>query len=128
MTESNRASKGATTTLTDYLCYRSNRQDRLALDQFRKDFEAIHGPTDLTKAYTSMWPEAVQRWLYEHEPGRWLDGLPPFAQAFFRERVVTAGEDGALTTIGGHSDEFIEEMKVLIGGPACPRRSSHHLR
>ena len=53
------------------------------LNQCRRDWEALHGPTDLSLQYTSQAPTEVKDWLLDHQPQLYFDGLPPFMQAFF---------------------------------------------
>ncbi len=62
------------------------------LEEFRIEFEREHGPTDLSRVYSSHLPLQTRAWLLEHEPERYMDNLPPFGKAFlikkFREAVA----------------------------------------
>jgi hypothetical protein len=69
---------------------------RRELEEFRIQFEREHGPTDLTKRYTSTWPDAQQDWLVEYDAKRWFDGLPEFAKAYLRQKMQIAAQDGRL--------------------------------
>jgi hypothetical protein len=72
-------------TLAEMILYYSpNPNTRRLLEEYRIKFEAVHGPTDLTKRYTSTWPRAQQNWLIKHDVKRWFDGLPPFGKAYLR--------------------------------------------
>jgi len=66
------------------------------LDKFRINFEARFGETDLTKRYTSTWPQDQQEWLLANHPRRYWLGLPPFVQAFMKEKMRMAQRAGKL--------------------------------
>lgn len=83
-------------TLAEMFLYLSDPAKRQELEQFRKDYEALNGPTDLTKRYTSTWPEAEQEWLFQNDTKRWFDGLPPFARAYLRGKMEIAAREGDL--------------------------------
>jgi hypothetical protein len=74
------------------------RDPRLSqqLEKFRISYEAEFGPTDLTKRYTSTWPADHQDFLIENWPERYWDGLPPFVQAFIKEKMHAARRKGNL--------------------------------
>ena len=104
-------------TLAEMLVYYADPASRRELEEYRKEYEATHGPTDLTKRYTSTWPGAQQDWLLEHEPKRWFDGLPPFAKAYLKSKMEAAARDGALDDM---SDELLRlyirrEMNIESG-------------
>lgn len=63
---------------------------------FHARYQSSHGPTDLTKRYTSTWPTSSQQWLFEHRPQEWFDGLPPFAKSFLAKRVSSLIEAGKI--------------------------------
>jgi hypothetical protein len=102
-------------TLTDILFPLLDGDERDELEAFRKEYEALNGPTDLTKRYTSMLPEPQQDWLYEHETKRWFDGLPPFARAFMKGKLEIAARDGDL-------DDMPDEMVALYVSGELDRR------
>jgi hypothetical protein len=84
-------------TLTEKIFYYSaNPKIRRLLEQFRINFEALHGPTDLTKRYTSTWPRAHQNWLIDHDAKQWFDGLPPFGKAYVRRIMEIEAGTGKL--------------------------------
>lgn len=85
------------TLLIDILCVGcAPKSRRHELETFRKQFEAEHGETDITRRYTSMLPIEQQRWLMRHEPRRYFQGLPPFLMAFIRADMSRAKEAGTL--------------------------------
>ena len=102
-------------TLAEILLYRSpNPETRRRLEKFRIDFEAIHGPTDLTRRYTSTWPVAHQRWLIKHDFKRYFDGLPPFGKAYLRAKMEIAASEGKLDDMpDGLLRIFIEKQMIL---------------
>lgn len=83
-------------TLAETLFYFADPKLRAELERFRIEFEARHGATDLTKRYTSTWPQVQQDWLLEHEAKRYFDGLPPFAKAFIKGKLQLAARHGNL--------------------------------
>jgi hypothetical protein len=66
------------------------------LEQFRIEYEAEYGETDLTKRYTSLWPSDHQDWLLTNHPKKYFDGLPPFAKAYLKGKMELAAADGQL--------------------------------
>jgi hypothetical protein len=74
-----------------------NRQ----LEEFRVGYEELHGPTDLTKRSTSLLPISQQHWLLQNHPKRYFDGLPPFVQAFFFDKMSIAHKEGRLDDMPG---------------------------
>src|SRR5665213_1319367 len=87
---------------------------RSELEVFRVAYEARHGETDLTKRYTSTWATVEQEWLMTHEPKRYFDGLPPFVQAFIREKMKLATRNGKL------DDMPTEYLKLFMAGKMGP--------
>lgn len=73
-----------------------DQRDRDDLERFRVAYEKAHGPTDLTKRYTSTWPIEEQRWLWIHDPVAYFDGLPEFVKAFNAARVNDYATHGEL--------------------------------
>jgi hypothetical protein len=111
----------ASTTLTDHLYYMPEGNERVALDQHRREYEAAHGPTDLTKYYTSMWPADAQQWLFTNDPARWMNGLPEFAQDYWRQKILSSAQAGQLHRTGCATDLLMKEVaEKIIGKPACP--------
>jgi len=83
-------------TLAEMLFYLSDPDKRKELEQYRVDYEAEFGETDLTKRYTSTWPAEQQKWLMEHDMRRYFDGLPPFVKAYFKGKMQLAAREGRL--------------------------------
>ena len=83
-------------TLAELVFYLPDAARRRQLEAFRIKYEALNGPTDLTKRYTSTWPQAHRDWLIQNDPKRYFDGLPPFAKAFLKGKMEIAARDGNL--------------------------------
>lgn len=83
-------------TLAEMLFHLSDPARRRELEEYRIEFEAIYGCTDLTRRYTSTWPEAEQDWLIEHDTRAYFNGLPPFAKAYVKGKMQIAAADGSL--------------------------------
>jgi hypothetical protein len=56
------------------------------MEVHRTRWERKHGPTDLTRYYTSRWPAAEADQLCEINPKEYFLGLPPFVQDYLREK------------------------------------------
>lgn len=82
--------------IADMLLYLPDADKRRELEAFRVEFEALHGPTDLTKRYTSTWPIEDQEWMVKHDFKAYFDGLPPFAKDYFRGKMLLAAREGSL--------------------------------
>jgi hypothetical protein len=99
MTDDGRNQRNASQpkTLAEMIFYRASTAEmRRGLEEYRIEFESLHGPTDLTKRYTSTWPAAQQDWLIEHDVKRYFDGLPPFGKAYLRGKMEIAAGKGNL--------------------------------
>jgi hypothetical protein len=94
-------------TLADLLFPQCAASKRGELEEFRLEFEAIHGPTDLTKRYTSIWPTEQRHWLIKNDLKRFFDGLPPFAKAYLKGKMQLAARQGML-------DEMPDRMLQLF--------------
>lgn len=55
------------------------------LEAYRVRWERKHGPTDLTRYYTSRWPAAEADQLCQLNSKEYFLGLPPFVQDYLRE-------------------------------------------
>jgi hypothetical protein len=99
-------------TLAELVLWLDDPDARRELEDFRIKFEAEFGPTDLTKRYTSTWPKPEQNWLIKHHPKRYWDGLPPFAQGFLRQKMVTARRLGKLDDV---SDDSMKLYLAAMG-------------
>jgi hypothetical protein len=84
------------TTLAGMLYRCTDPEVQQELEQFRIEYEQENGPTDLTKRYTSLWPEVQQAWMIENQQKRYWDGLPEFVQAFIRGKMERAHQAGTL--------------------------------
>lgn len=105
--------------LSDLLFYLPTPELRAELEEFRLKYEAKHGPTDMTKSYTSRWPAEQQAWMLNHDKHTreaWLRGVPDFAREFCRLRVNAAATSGALSG----DATTIQWIRDFIGGHACP--------
>lgn len=94
------------------------REAREELERFRIAYEAEHGPTDFKRRYTSTLPTRQQQWLFANEQQVWFDGLPPFVQAFFKQKVE-AESNGR--TLAGTPGEWI--ASYLGGKVRAPAQS-----
>jgi hypothetical protein len=83
-------------TLAGMLCLHLDKTDFRQLEEYRIEFEAVYGPTNLTKRYTSTWPKAQQAWLIEHDTKAYFDGLPPFYKAYLRGKMELHARGGTL--------------------------------
>lgn len=101
------------TTLAESLFYLPDPGNRQALEQYRIEYEAVHGPTDLTKRYTSTWPQEQQDWMMTHELKRYFDGLPPFVKAFVKSKMQSAASEGRL------DDMPDDVLSLFISGNMC---------
>lgn len=89
-------STGSRETLANILCPFDNADLRRRLEAFRIEFEEQHGPTDLTRRYTSMYPVEQGLWMQRYHPTEYWNGLPPFAQAFLKDLLSSQGRVGSL--------------------------------
>lgn len=96
------------------------RADR-ELDEFREAFERKFGPTDLTKRYTSTLPAEAQQWLARFHPKRYWIGLPPFVQAYFKEKAITAHRHGRVDDLPSGVLELYLSGAMEIGGDSLSR-------
>jgi hypothetical protein len=83
-------------TIAELVFFVDDPRIRRELERFRIRFEREFGETDLTKRYTSTWPEDQQKWMMQHHLTRYWDGLPPFVQAYFRDKMSSVHRSGKL--------------------------------
>lgn len=107
--------------LCDVLIWMSDRRKRKDLEAFRIEYEKEHGPTDLTKRYTSLFPSEQQTWLWEHHTKRYWDGLPPFLQAYLRRNMEAAHRDGKLDDMPAGLLRLYLQKEMNIGGDGPSR-------
>lgn len=82
--------------ITDILFWSGIRSVQDRLEKYRVEFELEHGPTDLTKHYTSMMSAESEEWLLRNDPKRWYDGLPTFVQSYLSRHVFRVAARGEL--------------------------------
>jgi hypothetical protein len=87
---------GQPRTLAEMLCHHLPRARYPQLEQYRIEFERVHGPTDLTKRYTSTWPLEQQNCLIRSDPKGYFDGLPLFFKAYMRGKMEIQARQGNL--------------------------------
>ncbi len=107
--------------MAEMLFYLSDPARRRELEEYRIKFEAEHGPTDLTKLYTSMWPEVQQDWLLQNHPQQWFTGLPEFAKAYVRQKMQFAAEAGKLDDMPSRLIELFISRQMHLGTDARGR-------
>lgn len=101
-------------TLAEQLLYLPDDKSRRELEAYRLQHEAAHGATDLTQRYTSTWPIEQQRWLIEHHAKQYLEGLPPFARAYFISKMDGPVGEGRLDdVVDGYFREFLKRQLLL---------------
>lgn len=66
------------------------------LDAFRREWERLHGPTDLERTYTTQLPRTKQDHMLREAPDAYFAGWPDFAIAFFEGLLKRALRDGWL--------------------------------
>lgn len=96
--------RNAKKTIADLCAYLPNAKSRKELEEFRVEYERSHGPTDLTKRYTTTLPTSDQAMLLKRYPKEYMAGFPPFLVAWLRQRYHEASVDG---TLDDHPDQFI---------------------
>lgn len=74
------------------------------LEDYRLEFELLHGPTSVTDSYTSSLSASEQSHLLRNEPGAYWNGLPPYVRSFLRERIEGSAREGNLDSL---SDAWI---------------------
>ena len=74
------------------------------LERHRVAWEAKHGPTDLTRYYTSRWPNDEQSRLYGLDFKAYFEGLPEYFQDMLRNRMKHAAAQGKTDDM---PDEYI---------------------
>ncbi len=109
--------------LTDLL-YPCKKPDvRQEIHQFRKEWESAHGPTDLSRNYTSMWPEDKRGWLSNTNLDMYYRGLPPFAQAWIYRKIEKNIAKGSGDSIPDDWLELFIEGRLLHPNSDSPSPS-----
>ena len=80
--------------ISDCLYHLEVSKARTQLEQFRIEYEKLHGKTDLTKRYTTTWPDEQQNWLMKHDITAYFEGMPPFAQDFIKQKLKVEIQSG----------------------------------
>ncbi len=92
-------------TMSECLFFIADPKVRDQLEDYRQKYEAIYGETDLTKRYTSTWPDEHQSWLKQHHLKAYFDGLPPFVKGFLKGKAETKLRNGTSDDL---PDDIIE--------------------
>ena len=98
------------------VCDHVTPSEEMKLEAARVEYEKLHGPTDLTKYYTSMRPMEEQAWLIDNHPQVWFKGLPPFLQHFFTKGLETRANRGDLDDVSPGLIKLWFEQKFRRGG------------
>jgi hypothetical protein len=88
------------------------------METFRIAWEKTHGPTDLTRYYTSRWPEKELAALYELDFEAYFEGLPPFFQEMLRDKVRRAAQEGYMDDM---PTRYIQQYLRNYMKPHAPR-------
>ncbi len=100
-------------TIADFLFSMPTLKGKIELENFRKIYEAQHGPTDLTRRYTSTWNRRDQDALLKIDPMAYFNGLPDFVQRFIQKKLQTAAAAGQLDNCS--SDQIAIYIKQSMG-------------
>jgi hypothetical protein len=116
-----RKSRRGARTLAELVCYLDTPEKRRELEEFRIKYEVEFGITDLSRRYTSMLPVKDQEWLLKNHPKHHWDGLPPFVQAYLRDKFVAAGRIGKLDDMPASYLSLFCSDQMSIGNPGQSR-------
>ena len=105
-------------TLTAILCPYLSREVGARLETYRLRWEDVNGPTDLTKYYSSRWPQPEQVALIRTDFRAYVSALPPFLVDWIDRDLRAALEAGPSAEI---ADKFIRLFN-LGGSPRPPRQ------
>ncbi len=83
-------------TLAELVCRFDSPKVRRELEAFRIKFEAEHGETDLTRRWVTTLPERDQEWLFTYHPDRYWKSMPPFVQAYLKQKTIDRHREGKL--------------------------------
>ena len=108
--------RSSSLTLADLLFKFPTPRLRRQAESFRIKYEAKFGKTDLTRCYTSSWPVEKQDWLLKNHPERYWGGLPPFIQAFIKEKVRAMHRQGNLDDLDSVFLELYLSGKMEVDG------------
>ena len=82
------------TSISNCLFHTDDEETQAELEEFRISYERRHGQTDLTRRYTSTWPENERLWLAKMHPAEYFNGLPPFVKAFLKQKMENSLQQG----------------------------------
>jgi hypothetical protein len=114
--DSGEVSNASFLTLAEMLFRFKGEHARRELESFRIEYEAEFGETDLTRRYTSTWSADEQDWLLKHHPERYWAGLPPFVQAFLKNKMMVAHKQGILDDMPASYLRLYLTDKMNLGG------------
>ena len=84
------------------------------LNEFRKEYELLHGPTDCSVKYTSELPTKIQeRMLRKKDPSSYFLGLPPFVLAYLKMHWEDDASEGQLDDLPDAMLRYYFKMKKL---------------
>jgi hypothetical protein len=83
-------------TLAELVCYFDSPKIRRELEAFRIKFESDQGETDLTRRWATTLPPKDQEWLMTHHPDRYWRSMPPFVQAYVKQKMIGRHKEGKL--------------------------------
>lgn len=98
-------------TVADVLFWMEDAARREELEAFRIKFEERHGPTDLTKRYTSTWPIEQQRLLATVDPLRYFNGLPRFVQGYLNQLISMTQEELGLDALSSELLAYVAQSR-----------------
>ncbi len=77
-----------------------------AIEEFRAEYELLHGPTDRTRRYITQAPLAQGDALFLTDALGYFDQCPGFVRAYFMHLMRLAAQDGRL-------DQFTDRYLAL---------------
>lgn len=84
----------------------TNNPDLLQrIDEFRREYELLHGPTPTNIRYTTQMRWDDQLTMYVSDPSRYFAGMPPFVIAYYEDIVRDHANSGSLDDV---PDRFLE--------------------
>lgn len=90
------------------------------VESFRIAWEREHGPTDITRYYTSLWPEDQADALCAIDPQTYFQGLPPFLQSYIAADTSKLADRGRIDDV---ADPF---RTLFLRGRLRPLPTSTH--
>ena len=87
-----------------FIDLRDNPELMGQIDEHRREFELLHGPTDPSTRYTTQLPRSAQRLMRPEDVYR---GAPPFVQSFAQLQWKLAADDGRLDDVADGAIKFL---------------------